>query len=232
MGLRDFLKKKDDLAKGDTGADALKRLDAPEFTIIRSDTTTQEIIYPPSGPTNEKLLSAKEPRKSRHSLDVFRSSRSRSPSNASQTSQNSKKDPKRLSQRLHLSRAPDSSDHVPENLPEIIQPHDAQDKDAEESQWENRATILASQNDRARSRPTTPVPTDGVANLSLGKAPGSPGGQNKSVSSKAIDDDIQEAIRLHEEGDLDKSTKLFGKLADPCGANNPLSQVLYGLALR
>lgn len=31
---------------------------------------------------------------------------------------------------------------------------------------------------------------------------------------------------------LEQSTALFGKLADPNGANNPLSQVLYGLALR
>lgn len=32
--------------------------------------------------------------------------------------------------------------------------------------------------------------------------------------------------------DLERSTQLFGRLADPNGANNPLSQVLYGLALR
>lgn len=62
---------------------------------------------------------------------------------------------------------------------------------------------------------------------------------------------IQEAIRLHETGgkwqshdyyymqngllgiaELEVSTKMFGKLADPNGANNALSQVLYGLALR
>ena len=232
MGLRDLLKKKDDLSKGEGSADAMKSLNAPEFTIIRSDTTTQEIIYPPSGPANDKLLSAKEPRKSRHSLDVFRSNRSRSPSNASQTSQNSKKDGKRLSHRLHLSRAPESSEHVPMNLPEIVQPTDLQDKDTEESQWEKRATILASQNEKAKSSPTTPVPTDGVANLSLGNQEKPTGGQSKAVSSKAIDEDIQEAIRLHEEGKLEESTKLFGKLADPRGANNPLSQVLYGLALR
>lgn len=52
------------------------------------------------------------------------------------------------------------------------------------------------------------------------------------MSSKAIDEDIQEAIRLHEIGELEQSTALFGRLADPKGANNPLSQVLYGLALR
>jgi len=44
--------------------------------------------------------------------------------------------------------------------------------------------------------------------------------------------DIQEAIRLHEKGDLEASTALFGRLAEPNGANNALAQVLYGLALR
>ena len=32
--------------------------------------------------------------------------------------------------------------------------------------------------------------------------------------------------------DLTSSTKMFGRLADPNGENNALSQVLYGLALR
>lgn len=32
--------------------------------------------------------------------------------------------------------------------------------------------------------------------------------------------------------ELEVSTKMFGNLADPNGANNALSQVLYGLALR
>ncbi|KAL3963904.1 hypothetical protein ACCO45_000908 [Purpureocillium lilacinum] len=56
--------------------------------------------------------------------------------------------------------------------------------------------------------------------------------RGRSVSSKKIDQDIQEAIQLHEAGHLEKSTVLFARLADPQGANNPLSQVLYGLALR
>ena len=63
-------------------------------------------------------------------------------------------------------------------------------------------------------------------------------------------DDIQKAIQLHEQGgseyskatagsldklslaDLAQSTAMFGRLADPDGENNALSQVLYGLALR
>lgn len=32
--------------------------------------------------------------------------------------------------------------------------------------------------------------------------------------------------------ELEKSTTMFGQLANPDGANNALSQVLYGLALR
>lgn len=32
--------------------------------------------------------------------------------------------------------------------------------------------------------------------------------------------------------ELEKSTQMFAQLADPNGANNALSQVLYGLALR
>jgi len=52
------------------------------------------------------------------------------------------------------------------------------------------------------------------------------------VSTKYVDDNIQEAIRLHEAGQLETSTSMFGRLADPNGENNALSQVLYGLALR
>jgi TPR repeat protein len=48
----------------------------------------------------------------------------------------------------------------------------------------------------------------------------------------ATQENIQEAIRLHEAGEYVKSTAMFGRLADPNGPNNPLSQVLYGLALR
>lgn len=36
----------------------------------------------------------------------------------------------------------------------------------------------------------------------------------------------------HRASDLSRSTEMFGRLADPNGANNALSQVLYGLALR
>lgn len=217
MGIRDILKKKDDLSTGQPPEnDTVNHLAAPEFTIIRSDTSTQERIYPPSMKSVDNLhlavQEAKEKEKPRRSLDVFRSGRARSGSESSQTKKES--GARRLSQRLHLKRAPPSSENVPENLPDIVTT-DAQD----ESQWEKRATMLAGQNNRARSNSRPGTPSDGNK-------------EEHAVSSQQIDQDIQEAIRLHEEGRLELSTRMFGRLADPQGANNPLSQVLYGLALR
>ncbi|KPM34870.1 hypothetical protein AK830_g11710 [Neonectria ditissima] len=244
MGLRDFLKKKDELDHGEPADPAtVDRLSAPEFTFIRSDTTTQEVIHPPSFQTqdNHSLLSPKEPSKARRSLDVFRSGRSRSASVSSQGSHNSNppkekdKESRRLSHRLHLSKAPESSESVPANLPTIVAPANPEDKDAKDAaelQWEKRATMLASQNEAARSRPESPLPAERAALGGQGQQPRKRSPSVGPVSSKTIDEDIQEAIRLHEEGDLERSTRMFGKLADPRGANNPLSQVLYGLALR
>jgi hypothetical protein len=215
MGIRDILKKKDDLSTGQPPEKGtIDHLAAPEFTIIRSDTSTQERIYPPSMKSADNLhLAVQEPKekdKPRRSLDVFRSGRSRSASESSQTKKES--GARRLSQRLHLSRAPPSSENVPENLPDIVT--------SDEAQWEKRATMLAGQNNRARSNSRPGTPSD------------SGRGEGRAVSSQQIDQDIQEAIRLHEEGNLELSTRMFGRLADPQGANNPLSQVLYGLALR
>lgn len=235
MGLRKLLKKKDEVAQDrEAAAAAAGGPSSAEFTFLRTDTTTQEVIHPPAGAEsgtgtggaaggNESLLSPNSPVRSppRRSLDVFRPARSRSGSTSSQASHSSPSK-KRLSERLHLSRPPEASDFVPQDLPEIAASADPND---DESQWEHRATILAGQGlaqgaaglSEARaslssSRPTSPSPTP--------------------VSSQTIDSNVQEAIRLHEQGDYEQSTKIFGRLADPQGANNPLSQVLYGLALR
>jgi hypothetical protein len=103
----------------------------------------------------------------------------------------------------------------------------------EEANWEKRATVLVTEgplNQMAgTSRPTTPRVE--VA------APLSPGGQrgrsrSPSIAAPEDEENIQEAIRLHEKGNLEASTALFGRLADPNGHNNALAQVLYGLALR
>lgn len=154
---------------------------------------------------------------------------------------------RRLSQRLHLSRSPVSSENVPADLPEIVTTtaDPGVDKERTESQWEKRATLLAqtaNENEALqRSGPVSPIGTpspslppiqDGVVGIGIIDDGKKVDPQHGVASTPAIDADIQEAIRLHEEGDLRQSTKLFGVLADPNGANNPLSQVLYGLALR
>ncbi|PON28093.1 hypothetical protein TGAM01_v203230 [Trichoderma gamsii] len=239
MGLRDALKKKDAIQQ-DQDADG--RMAGPDITFVGSDTVSQQVIMPSDENAlgyNDGLLSPSstsgEHRKSRRSFDFFQSNQSRSPSASSSTSQKSKKEStaRRLSHRLHLSRAPETSDHVPQNLPEIVVPNDVQDGDAAELQWEKRATMLAGQNDRVRSRPPSRDAADGMAHMSLdGPRSRSASVHSGQVSSKQIDADIQEAIRLHEEGNFVEATKLFGRLADESGANNPLSQVLYGLALR
>lgn len=120
-----------------------------------------------------------------------------------------------------------TSSSVPSDLPDIGV--------GDDGDWEKRATILARENEKSRSRPPSPngSTTDlaGMSSMTLGGSPG--GGKDKGVvSTKHVDDNIQEAIRLHEAGELEKSTRMFGRLADPNGDNNALSQVLYGLALR
>ncbi|KAL2266614.1 hypothetical protein VTJ83DRAFT_5966 [Remersonia thermophila] len=253
MGLRDRLRRS-------RGPDGDGTPPPPPVTFIRSDTHGAEVIRPPSLddhpiPGYDGFLSPSDPRadtKQRHSLDVFRSgNRSGRSASTSSNSPGRESTAKRLSQRLHLSRSPSSSDNVPRNLPDIVLPEGTPDDDPEvaadrESQWEKRATLLAKENEKRRSRPPTPVHAAAappqLPHINLaddhGRGYGAADPSHRSpsparvVSSKAIDEDIQQAIRLHESGELEKSTALFARLADPKGANNPLSQVLYGLALR
>lgn len=266
MGL--FAKKKHSHEEGDSETHSPSpntHLGAPEITFVRTDTFTEETIFPPASPITENdadhdshlspETASGTPARGRLSLDVFRSNRSRSQSMSSNP-----KSPtvaRRMS-RFHLHRSPVSSENVPQDLPPvpaIVVPEGDEDKEGKEAQWEKRATMLARKNSEARSRPgTRPAsPTRSVSNdfarMRLGSVSGPaeaeewplknepgpvapPPPVTKAVSSKAIDEDIQQAIKLHEEGNLEESTALFGKLADPEGANNPLSQVLYGLALR
>ncbi|KAK7923373.1 hypothetical protein PG985_007444 [Apiospora marii] len=301
MGIRDMLKKKDRLAEGYSAdaATTVNKLAAPEFTFIRTDTHTEERIFPPSTPQDEYLTAkdsfpaAPAATKPRRSLDVFKSrsrGNSASSANNNDTSKNHKEAtaaaavpptspllpqnqqqsqtslrPKetvgrRLSHRLHIGtsstpRRTSTSEFVPENLPTINLP-----PDAAEPEWEARATALAHQTEQARSRSgsVTPSPLaekanpyelppldmgidrgiiDGITGTTTSTTTAAAGNEprpttTRKVSSQQIDADIQEAIRLHEDGQLEQSTVKFGILADPNGANNPLSQVLYGLALR
>jgi hypothetical protein len=236
MPFKDLLKKKDKV-EADTSVDE----DVPKFTFMRTDTNTQEIITPPSfyGDNASSLDGSTESKTGRLFKSRPRSTSVASTASASScTSQKSKPDsPKtrRLSQRLHLRRSEVSSASVPDDLPAIQVPDDTQDGGAGvESQWEKRATILARKNEESRSRPTTPVgrSTPVLESFHDMNISGSLGKEKGVVSTKYVDDNIQEAIRLHEAGELETSTRMFGRLADPDGENNALSQVLYGLALR
>ncbi|KAI1819989.1 hypothetical protein F4861DRAFT_524905 [Xylaria intraflava] len=253
MGLRDLIKKKDKLGESDAAySETLNKLEGPDFTFIRSNTNTREIIYPLGQGENNRYLSTRDsgsstPSKSRRSLDIFRP-RSRGSSFLSVSGDSdgennaiTKKDNRRLSQRLGLSRhVPRTSEYVPEDLPQINVINTPDGPSTEDTQWEKRATMLATTNEaRQKTRPQSVAISPSASHGNLGGVAGGDGNLDTSsrnfggaVPAQDIDQNIQEAIRLHEEGDLERSTQLFGRLADPYGANNPLSQVLYGLALR
>jgi hypothetical protein len=234
MPLRDHFKKKEKSEADSTSAEALPP--PPHFTFLRSDTHTEEVLSLPDDPPNDpydrpsSADGSSEGPRARLSRFTGRSRSQSTASNASRTSEASKsKDrlagSKRLSQRLGL-RKDTSSAAVPQDLPDI---HDGQDGDGDA--WEQRATILARENEKNRSRPGTPVNDNlpDIRALNLGEKHE---GGSGIVASKHTDDNIQEAIRLHEAGELEQATRMFGRLADPKGENNALSQVLYALALR
>ena len=252
MPLRDLLKKKDKIDKlgAHDGPPREAQDETPTFTFIRSDTYTEERIIPPTFSSEESSPAMNDGASDYLRAGLFKKERANSTSGASISSKGSQKsdksektksrpsNQKRLSERLHIRRSVSSS-HVPLDLPDIHITDDGRGSGGgAESQWEERATILARENERQRSRPSSP---GGVAagvgrqlsamTLGMDSSPGAISDKRK-LSSKHGDDNIQEAIRLHEAGELAVSTQMFGRLADPKGENNALSQVLYGLALR
>ncbi|TVY48727.1 hypothetical protein LOCC1_G002316 [Lachnellula occidentalis] len=242
MTFKDLLRKKEKLtdAHASSPAPAVREpsFEQPQFTFMRSDTHTQEIISPPTFSSVDSSRPAIADgqygnAESRTSGNFKGRNRSASAVSAVSTSSHistaDKSKSRRLSERFHLRKSHITSTSVPSDLPEIS----PGDGDAGQSQWERRATILARENGKSWSRPVTPTRPStadlpGFSSMTLGEA----GKDKGAVLTKQADDDIQEAIRLHEAGELETSTRMFGRLADPNGENNALSQVLYGLALR
>ncbi|THC98515.1 hypothetical protein EYZ11_002023 [Aspergillus tanneri] len=232
MPLRDILQKKDKL-RGTDSQYATETASAsvnpvPDITFIRSDTSTHEVVQPPIYDGDQRYPNHLDPPQSgssshRRSLNPFRRSRSPPESQGPQPPSSARGE-RRLSQLLHRDRrrSNSTSANVPADLPQI-----SSDKGSEqdrEAQWEKRATMLVQQNRQFTSSPLSPRSTSGFG-------PDSVGSRSRSSSHSGILDqegdlNIQEAIRLHEAGDM------FRRLAEPSGANNALSQVLYGLALR
>jgi hypothetical protein len=240
MTLKDLLKKKDKIAEGATPASRdgpMLSPDVPQFQFYRTTTSTQESIEPPSfpgDPTREGPLPSPEPRGKfgrfrRHSNATAQAGASTS------TGADTAKSHGALAERLHFGRSrAASSAHVPENLPEVGGDGVARTEE-DEARWEKRATVLVTEGvlNQTPSTPTTPrieLPNP----YSPGEPASRPAMRNRtpSVTAPGDEQNIQEAIRLHEKGDLEASTALFGRLADPNSHNNALAQVLYGLALR
>lgn len=231
MTLRDLLKKKDKIEERNVAQPQMVQPGnlepPPPFKIYRSDTNTEELISPPSF-ASEKDASAAG------ASNTPQSPPSRSPlgrlsslSRSSERGSSPQKEHKRLSQRLHLKSRSSStnSSNLPSNLPDIQDAYSPRgDQEEKEAVWEERATILA-----ASPRPTTPIASaDGAAEmsqLSIDEHRGRP----RSISDAQSDVNIQNAIRLHEEGRLEEAAGMFKQLAD---RGNVLSEVLYGLSLR
>ncbi|KAL8693132.1 MAG: hypothetical protein Q9218_001984 [Villophora microphyllina] len=221
MTLRDLLKKKEKIKQdaGQPQSESADDLSPTEFTIMRSDTHTQEVISPPSFAEdyNPQLTKDTHP-------DKRRFSRFRKASNASTISTVSSQNEKRLSSRPHFGLHSRSSSvgsvNVPSDLPTIND--GAGEGEEKEAEWEKRATILAQENmvvKQTRSR---------EGSVTTGSGAGGRPAITRSISDAKSDENIQEAIKLHEAGDLEKSTAMFGRLAE----SNAMAQIMYGLALR
>ncbi|KAL9051117.1 MAG: hypothetical protein Q9206_004827 [Seirophora lacunosa] len=216
MNLRDLLKKREKIGEDASQSQAASdesRAPAP-FTIMRSDTNTQEVISPPSFAEDDGPHLTKDTHSHTKRFSRFRSSSSAS--TASNASGRGEKE-KRFSHRLHLgshSRTSSAgSNNIPTDLPAISDV--VGESEENEAQWENRATILAQENPvakEARSRENS------LGDSSRSTRPG----MSRNLSDAKGDENIQEAIRLHEAG------AMFGRLAE----SNAMAQIMYGLALR
>ena len=239
MTLKDLLKKKEKVTEDVTESFPTPEPPGPpEFTFMRTDTNTQEIIKPPSFAGDNQPIPAPSPNPTTPLKRPV--SRLRKLSTASHSSRSPEKDPnapsRKLSQRLHISRASSTSSvHIASDLPNIPDPYSQNgDQQEKEARWEERATRLAKDeaSNPASRRGSIPPPTDDLSQMRLAtpdRGASRSSSRPRSVSDAASDENIQEAIRLHEAGELTKATQMFGRLA---GTGNVLSQVLYGLSLR
>jgi TPR repeat protein len=250
-GLRELLKKKDKIENETPPAQTANLNVPPEFTFMRTTTTQEEVIQPPDYPDqdwpDEKKKSKEKSKEHKHYLGFRKSSNAnetKDPTAAAPTSDLSvrPKHERKLSDRLHISRqsrspSADSSANLPKNLPDAptavgpvgpanqAAPEEKDANEQREAQWEKRATILAQSNPLLEQEQQR-------QNAQQEKPRSRSRSRSPSVSDKRGDENIQEAIRLHEIGELGLSTAMFGRLGDPKGQNNALAQVLYGLALR
>ena len=165
MPLKDMLKRRSKIE--DDGKPVTEgATTSAEFTFMRTDTNTQEIISPPSFDGDDQAdiqvdpLSNSEPRRSSKHFPSFRRS-----SNASTTSKASNQGERRLSQRLHFRSASRTSSfgsvNIPTDLPDIENINESGEE--KEAEWEKRATILATGNPIAKPGATSTKPPTAAA---------------------------------------------------------------------
>lgn len=253
--LKELLRKKDKIANEHISTPTIitdqKLPQASEFTFVRTDTHTEEVIHPPfyDGDDSEPTLESTAPGaedttqpttpERRRVLGRFRKSSSASAVSASPETHTERK---RLSQRLHItpkSRSTSTSSvNLPSDLPTIEDAYnESGDRENKEAKWEERATILATKASGSSPASTPAIvgpPTSSLADLNrnIDGKKSQTSSRPRSVSDAQGDANIQEAIRLHEAGgpeNLEAATEMFGRLAEQ---GNVLSQVLYGLSLR
>ena len=255
--LRDLLKKRERLAR-DATAPAPTPAPASGFPrIVRTTTDSEEPVQPPDADTRSPAASPvpSPPRRPHLSLSLRRASHSRPDADAAPASAAAAPHERRLSARLGLrgrrdrasstgdvggdalrphgenrlsarlglrsrsrSRTPSAdSPRVPRDLP--AEPAGLPGAGAAEAEtlaaWEKRATMLVAASGAGA----------GGDGLVVG---GDAGGEDDALMGGEDDDTIQEAIRLHEAGELGRSTAMLGRLAP----RNVLAQVLFGLAQR
>jgi len=242
MPLRDLLKKKDTGAAEEVPMPSVSLPQATEFMFVRTDTHTQEVINPPvfEGESEPGVwaTAANASTPPKRAFSRFRKSSS-TPFPDWTSPQKEQKEHKRLSERFHLTKsrsASTSSVNLPADLPDIDDAYSDQgDRQEKEAKWEERATILASKSPNLAGKSPTAAsrpPTADISCLNLNgpeRSDAGPSNRPRSISDEKSDANIQEAIRLHEAGELEAATHMFQQLAE---SGNVLSQVLYGLSLR
>lgn len=177
MALKDLLKKREKIKEEQ------KTLPKPEFTFMRTTTTTQELIAPPSFDGDDSPSSSEK-----HSAVPKASLRSHF-RNSSESSTSSTKGTAKLSKlRRHSTN---SSSNVPNNLPTIWDSGEKGGKD-EQAKWEERATILARGN-RSRASTVSTTPCAGTG--------GTPGGQTR-INEESMRSPIGGRKVSDEQGDI------------------------------
>lgn len=157
MTLKDLLKKKDKIKEeGATEKAPTLSPDVPEFTFMRTTTTSQEVFEPPTFPGDPTRQAAPHLSPEPRGLKGRFRRHSNAASTATGAEQEKAKGENRLSERMHFGRSRSSSSaNVPENLPDVGGDGVARTEE-EEAKWEKRATVLVSSNSMSRSGNTTP----------------------------------------------------------------------------